>query len=166
LSNGIYKLIQYNASITKQVFTVQAIILNQVSPLQLSRINSLDPRERVRKEKPHASLAQSYTQHHDPTTSLQVPNSILPRSPARSHTAGQEDRSVHRSRRGQKCIGRESNPGLAESSEILDLVWQRPILPLNHQCYWTRIYPYVCICCSASRARKAGETGSDMRVIS
>ena len=37
-----------------------------------------------------------------------------------------------------KCIGRESNPGLAESSEILDLEWQRPILPLNHQCYWLK----------------------------
>ena len=36
----------------------------------------------------------------------------------------------------QKCIGRESNPGLAESVEMLDLEWQRPILPLNHQCYW------------------------------
>ena len=34
-----------------------------------------------------------------------------------------------------QCIGRESNPGLAESFEMLDLEWQRPILPLNHQCF-------------------------------
>jgi hypothetical protein len=33
-----------------------------------------------------------------------------------------------------KCIGRESNPGLAELSMIIDHEWQRPILPLNHQC--------------------------------
>jgi hypothetical protein len=33
------------------------------------------------------------------------------------------------------CIGRESNPGLAESLEVdSNLKWQRPILPLNHQC--------------------------------
>jgi hypothetical protein len=39
-----------------------------------------------------------------------------------------------------RCIGRESNPGLAESSEIRDLIWQRPILPLNHQCWrWKRL---------------------------
>jgi hypothetical protein len=31
------------------------------------------------------------------------------------------------------CIGRESNPGLADI-EINDPEWQRPILPLNHQC--------------------------------
>jgi hypothetical protein len=43
-----------------------------------------------------------------------------------------------RAKGGQKiksCIGRESNPGLAESSESeYNLEWQRPILPLNHQC--------------------------------
>jgi hypothetical protein len=33
----------------------------------------------------------------------------------------------------KECIGRESNPGLADI-EIADLEWQRPILPLNHQC--------------------------------
>jgi hypothetical protein len=33
-----------------------------------------------------------------------------------------------------ECIGRESNPGLAESFMIIDHEWQRPILPLNHQC--------------------------------
>jgi hypothetical protein len=39
-----------------------------------------------------------------------------------------------------RCIGRESNPGLAELSEIRDLIWQRPILPLNHQCWrWKRL---------------------------
>jgi hypothetical protein len=40
-----------------------------------------------------------------------------------------------RSNKKQKlCIGRESNPGLAEFSGIDDPKWQRPILPLNHQC--------------------------------
>ena len=34
----------------------------------------------------------------------------------------------------ESCIGRESNPGLAESSKDDILEWQRPILPLNHQC--------------------------------
>jgi hypothetical protein len=37
------------------------------------------------------------------------------------------------SERTKECIGRESNPGLADI-EIADLEWQRPILPLNHQC--------------------------------
>jgi hypothetical protein len=37
------------------------------------------------------------------------------------------------------CIGRESNPGLADIiwsllGEKKDSGWQRPILPLNHQC--------------------------------
>jgi hypothetical protein len=32
------------------------------------------------------------------------------------------------------CIGRESNPGLADIENLEDLGWQRPILPLNHQC--------------------------------
>jgi hypothetical protein len=37
------------------------------------------------------------------------------------------------SKKQKTCIGRESNPGLADI-EIRDLEWQRPILPLNHQC--------------------------------
>ena len=43
--------------------------------------------------------------------------------------------SPYKRRSSSTCIGRESNPGLAESSEIQDLEWQRPILPLNHQCW-------------------------------
>ena len=48
-----------------------------------------------------------------------------------------------------KCIGRESNPGLADSFEMRDLEWQRPILPLNHQCYlmkFPRLYGYTYAC--------------------
>jgi hypothetical protein len=41
-----------------------------------------------------------------------------------------------------KCIGRESNPGLAESLRC-DLEWQRPILPLNHQCYVMGVSPLI-----------------------
>jgi hypothetical protein len=37
------------------------------------------------------------------------------------------------SKKTKVCIGRESNPGLADI-KIADLEWQRPILPLNHQC--------------------------------
>jgi hypothetical protein len=36
--------------------------------------------------------------------------------------------------RSYLCIGRESNPGLADIKEVEYFSWQRPILPLNHQC--------------------------------
>ena len=64
-----------------------------------------------------------------------------------------------------KCIGRESNPGLAESFEMQDLEWQRPILPLNHQCYWlklvqTQSYIFTAIACPGAFCRQDGTCGS------
>jgi hypothetical protein len=47
----------------------------------------------------------------------------------------ERDNRMQKADFGIMCIGRESNPGLAESSELNNLEWQRPILPLNHQCY-------------------------------
>jgi hypothetical protein len=52
----------------------------------------------------------------------------MPRKTKRS-AKRQKDRYTH-------CIGRESNPGLAEVG--LKELWQRLILPLNHRCSdWT-----------------------------
>ena len=69
---------------------------------------------------------------------------------------------------GAKCIGRESNPGLAESSEVLDLEWQRPILPLNHQCCQIRpravcLYQYVC-CARATNWKTIQFTSSPVAI--
>jgi hypothetical protein len=75
-----------------------------------------------------------------PATSSPPPQASYRRTHLTTTHHGHKQKAKGRDLGVVRCIGRESNPGLAESSEIRDLIWQRPILPLNHQCWrWKRL---------------------------
>jgi hypothetical protein len=121
---------------------------NSVRRLPNSQYHHLDDARRVARKDCSQSVDPSKTEDRDPLN-LATTASVSPKIRENSHSPSTQCQSLGMALSAKtkgylshekeiaRCIGRESNPGLAdikESLEIKSFSWQRPILPLNHQC--------------------------------
>jgi hypothetical protein len=86
-------------------------------------------------EPDHISISSSHSLHSCSLNLTSIPAAeASARSISKPKKSSDGDVGQKRKKDNGQCIGRESNPGLADIHDPKTLRWQRPILPLNHQC--------------------------------
>lgn len=136
VSGGIwsmdFSMSQNLVSTALTIYNGNSTPINPSHPQRLQR--HLSPTREGARTKMYVAHIHQFLKFHQHSRA-RGPHTAAPKSstPAKNHHQPQLEAV-----RGAKCIGRESNPGLAETELQTMLVvlkaWQRLILPLNHRC--------------------------------